>query len=100
MVMTALLQLISGARTRVANLSDDAGASQSFEDAVNRGPRNLRQPLADIVKNLVGGGMIRAQCQSMQNFPPLGGNRQAALAADILELFQLEGRCRNSVHVL
>jgi hypothetical protein len=61
MVMTICFYLIAGHSSRVANLSGNRDPNERLQDAIYRGAGDLRHSVPNVVKDLVGGRMIRTK---------------------------------------
>ena len=90
MVMTMRLCLIAGCRARVTHFSGNHDPNERFEDAIYRSPGNFWHSCPDVVKDLIGGRMIRTKGQDLQNHSPLNGEWQSVFATDLCEILQLE----------
>src|ERR1035438_4421214 len=90
MVMTMRLYLIAGCRARVTHFSGNRDPNERFEYAIHRSPGNFWHSCPDVVKDLIGGRMIRTKGQGLQNHSPLNGEWQSVFATDLCEILQLE----------
>jgi hypothetical protein len=88
MMMTVLEYLVACRCTRMTNLSHDGDPNQGLQHAIDGSTRNLGDELPNIAENLIGGGVIDARRQNLENHPPLDGERKAVAPADLLRLFQ------------
>lgn len=89
MVMTMHLYLIAGCRARVTDFSGNRDPNERFEDAIHRSPGNFWHSCLDVVKDLIGGRVIRTKGQGLQNHSPLNGEGQSVFATDPCEILQL-----------
>lgn len=60
MVMTMGLDLIACRGTWVTDLPGNGDLNERLQDTINRGPGNLRHGLANALKDLIRGWVIRA----------------------------------------
>ena len=97
--MTMGLDLIACCRARVTDFSDNGDPDKLLQDAIYGGPGNLWHSPTDVVKDLVGGGVIRSHGQGFENHSSLNGEGQRMLAASLRELLQLETGSRARSHV-
>ena len=75
-------------RAGVANPIDDTNADQRLQHAIHGCPRHARQFLLYGVEELLGGGMILAYKNRLQDGPALYGERKPLLSAQLLKLPQ------------
>ncbi len=88
MVMTMLLCLIAGYSARVTDFSGNRDPNECFEDAIHRSPGNFWHSFPDVLKDLIGGRVIRTNGQGLQNQPSLNGEGQSVFATDLCKILQ------------
>jgi hypothetical protein len=73
---------------KMVGLARHSQLDQGFQHAIDRGPRNARDPILHVGKELVDRRMIVAVDQSFENNPPLHGDGKPLLTAHLFQLFE------------
>ena len=89
---------VAGGGAGVADLAGDAHTDEGFEGPVDSGARDLGHLAADVVEDLVGGGVIGAEGEGLENHAALDGKRESVLPAELFELLEREAGAAGAVH--
>jgi hypothetical protein len=90
-VMSVRFKLKTCSCARVTYLASQTDFHKCIENPVNGGSRNSREATLDLFSDLVCCRVVMAMHQCLQDGPPLHGQRDTSLTAQLLELSHLRG---------